>query len=57
MQKLQFVEKVMYEHPGSDVAKHSELAIALAQDAIFNKDELIRSSLGGRKNTGTLDKK
>ena len=47
----------MYEHPGSDVAKHSELAIALAQDAIFDKDELIRSSLGGRKNTGTLDKK
>ena len=55
--KLQPIEKVLNDHPGNDVAKLRELAIALARDAIFGKDELIQCSLSGRKNTGSLNKK
>lgn len=54
--KLLPVEQVMRNRPGTDVQALRELAISLARDAIFGKDELIRCSLSGRKNTGILDK-
>ena len=47
----------MNDHPGTDVATLRELAKALARDAIFGRDELIKCSLSGRKNTESLDKK
>ena len=47
----------MHDHPGNHVAKLRELATALARDAIFDKDKLIRSSLSGRENTGSSEKK
>ena len=55
--KLEPVEKVMNDHPGNDVATLRELAIALARDAVFGREELIKNSLSGRKNTGSLDRK
>ena len=55
--KLQPVEKVMGDHPGNDVATLRELAIALACDAVFGRQELIKNRLSGRKNTGSLDRK
>ena len=55
--KLQPVEKVMNDHPGNDVATLRELSIALARDAVFGREELIKNSLSGRKNTGSLDRK
>ena len=55
--KLFPVEQVMNDHPGTDVNSLRELAKALARDAIFGRDKLIKSSLSGRKNTGNLDKK
>lgn len=53
--KLQSVQHVMNDHPGTDVQHLRDLAIALARDAIFGKDELMKCSLSGRKHTGTLD--
>ena len=47
----------MNDHPGTDVNSLRELAKALTRDTIFARDELIKSSLSGRKNTGSLDKK
>ena len=41
----------MNDHPGTDV----QLAIALARDAIFRKDQIVKCSLSGRKQTGMLD--
>ena len=55
--KLQPVEKVMSDHPGNDVATLRELAIALAPNAVFGREELIKKSLSSRKNTKNLDKK
>ena len=55
--KLLPVEKVMNDCPGTDVSSLRELAKALARDAIFGRDELIKSSLSGRRNIGSLDKK
>ena len=45
----------MNDRPGTDIQRLRELAIALAKDAIFGKEELIKCSLSGRKHTGTLD--
>ena len=45
----------MNDRPGTDIQRLRELAIALAKDAIFGKEELIKCSLSGRKHTGTLN--
>ena len=55
--KLQPVEKVMNDHPGNDVATLRELAIALACDAVFGREELIKNSFSVRKNIRGLDRK
>ena len=52
--KLQPVEKVFNNHPGSDVASLRTLTLALAREAIFGREELTKCSLSGRKNSGTL---
>ena len=52
--KLAPVEQVMKDNPGTDIASLRSLTTALARDAIFGRDELAKSSLSGRKNTGTL---
>ena len=53
--KLRSVQDVMNDRPGTDVQRLRELAIALARDAVFGKDQLVKCSLSGRKHTGTLD--
>lgn len=52
--KLEPVEQVMQNNPGSDVASLRNLTTSLAKEAIFGRDELAKCSLSGRKNTGTL---
>ena len=47
----------MNDHPGNDIATLRELAIALAHDVVFGQEKLIKNSLSGRKNTGSLDRK
>jgi len=42
--KLQPVDKIMSDHSGNDVATLRELAIALAHDAIFDQEELIKKT-------------
>ena len=44
----------MNDNAGSDIASLRALTTALAKDAIFGREELIKSSLSGRKNTGAL---
>ena len=53
--KLRPVEKILSEIPGKDVASLRLLAVALARDAIFGREELAKKSLSGRKNTSSLD--
>ena len=57
--KLKTVEDVLSNHTGTEVADLRNLAISLARDAIFGKQEMIRCSLSGRKNSNTasLDEK
>ena len=55
--KLVPVEEVMKDHPGSDVSTLRKLATALAREAIFGKEEMIKSSLSGQNNTGGLNRK
>ena len=45
----------MSNNTGTDVASLRNLAVSLAKDAIFGKEEMSRKSLSGRKNTGVLD--
>ena len=45
----------MNDRQGTDVQRLRELAIALARNAIFGKDHLVKCSLSGRKQTGTLN--
>ena len=52
--KLQPVEQVMNNNPGSDIASLRLLTTTLARDAIFGREELARCSLSGRKNTEML---
>ena len=49
----------MLDHPGTEISKLKDLAVALAREAIFGHDGLAKCSLSGRKNTGTerLDNK
>ena len=49
--KLQPVEQVMKNHPGTNTASLRILTTALAKDAIFGRDDLIKCSLSGRNNT------
>ena len=52
--KLQPVEQVMKNHTGTDTASLRILTTALAKDAIFGHDDLLKCSLSGRNNTGAL---
>ena len=52
--KLQPVEQVMKNQPGTDTASLRMLTTALAKDAIFGREDLLKCSLSGRNNTGTL---
>ena len=55
--KLRPIEEVLGDHPGSSVANLRNLALSLAREAIFGKEEMIKCSLSGRKNTTSLDEK
>ena len=55
--KLKPVEKVINDYTGNVVTILRELAIALARDAVFGREELIKNSLSGSKNTGSLNRK
>ena len=55
--KLLEAQDVLADHPGTGIANLRNLAISLAKDAIFGKDETMRCSLSGRKNTASLDVK
>ena len=54
--KLHTVEEVLREHPGTDMASLRRLTTALAREAVFGEKELQHSSLGGKNQTGSLDK-
>ena len=53
------MKDVLSNHTGTEVADLRNLAISLARDTIFGKQEMIHSSLSGKKNsnTATLDEK
>ena len=55
--KLRPIEEVLGDHPGSSVASLINLALSLAREAIFGKEQMIKCSLSGRKNTTSLDEK
>lgn len=55
--KLQSIEQVMNNNSGTDMASLRNLAIALAKDAIFGREEMSKSSLSGRKTTAILSPK
>ena len=55
--KLRPIKEVLGDHPGSSVANIRNLALSLAREAIFGKEEMIKCSLSGRKNTTTVDEK
>ena len=55
--KLQPIEQVLGDHPGTSVVKLRNLALSLTKDAIFGKEEMVRCSLSGRKNTSSLDER
>ena len=55
--KLKSIEEVLADNPGNSVANLTNLALSLARDAIFGKDEMAKLSLSGRKNTCSFDKK
>ena len=52
--RLQSVEQVMSNCTGTDVASLRVLTTALARDAIYGREEMVRSSLSGRRGTGVL---
>ena len=54
--KLRTVEEVMANYSGSDAASLRKLTTALAREAIFGREELIKKSLTGRKDTEQLDR-
>ena len=55
--KLKPIEQVLADNPGSSVANLRNLALCLARDAIFGRDEMGKCSLSGRKNTCSFDEK
>ena len=46
----------MNDHGGTDVASLRNLDTALARDAIFGREEMVKNSLSGRRSTGILNK-
>lgn len=55
--KLKLIEQVLTDNPGTSVANLRNLALSLARDAIFGRDEMLKFSLSGRKNTCCFDEK
>lgn len=55
--KLRAIKDVLGDHPGTGIAHLRNLAISLAKDAMFGKEEMVRCSLSGRKSTMALDEK
>ena len=55
--KLKPIEQVLADNPGSSAANLRNLALCLARDAIFGRDEIVKFSLSRRKNTCSLDEK
>ena len=55
--KLKPIEQVLADNPGSSVANLRNLALCLARDAIFGRDEMVKFSLSGRKSTCSFDEK
>ena len=53
--KLRTVEQVMNNNKGTDLTSLRRLTTALAREAIFGRDELIKHSLTGRCDTLQLD--
>ena len=55
--KLKPIEQVLADNPGNSVAKLRNLALSLARDAIFGRNEMSKLSLSGQKNTCCFDGK
>ena len=55
-ERLLKVEQVMSKYKGTDTASLRNLTTALAREAIFGREEMVKKSLSGRKNTEILDK-
>ena len=55
--KLDSVETILLDNPGTAVANLRNLAVALARDGVFGKQEMAKCSLSGRKGTASLDEK
>ena len=53
--KLQSVEQVLKNNQGTNLPSLRTLTTALARDAIFGRDEMLKCSLSGRKQTKSLD--
>ena len=53
--KLLPIEHVLKDNPGNSFAALRILSTALARDAIFGRDEMVRCSLSGRKGIVSLD--
>ena len=49
--------ELMRDYPGNDIFTLQRLTIVLACDAIFGKQALGRSSLGGKNNTGCMEER
>jgi hypothetical protein len=50
--KLKPIEQVLKDIPGTDMASLRMLAVALARDAVFGKEEWAKSGLTTRKGSG-----
>ena len=55
--KLKPIKQVLADNPGISVANLRNLALCLARDAIFGRDEMVKFSLNGRKSTCSFDEK
>ena len=55
--KLLPVEQVLHENHGTTVSDLRRLSVALARDAIFGREALSNSDLGGKKFTRSEEKK
>ena len=55
--KLKPTEQVLADNPGSSVANLRNLALCLARHAILGRDEMVKFSLSGWKNTCSFDEK
>lgn len=55
--KLQSIEQVLGDNPGSSVANLRNITLSLARDAILGREQMVRCTLSGWKNTSSLDDK